>query len=403
MATLISLVQRIAADIRGRAPLTHMHTISDVTGLRTELDELDAPHRTAPPAGLKVVPLVMTTGNSARESDLPERGLRLPMRWEAPVYRWRLHVRNWNPRLSQAKSGAMSLTGVWVADHDGDGAISNVVPVHPGSAMPSDGSEWVSAWSDVPLGRGADRMLVIGYSGDATAAPYNLIGGSWQTVAAADAAVPGAAVVASDRTPLDVWIEAETPASTPVIAGVGDSLTAGVGATLPVYDSWVAQYARSVGALPMVVAHSGDDVPGFLWHKEKWQRFSSLARADAVVWALGSNDIHSARTLAQIQDYFETLFPLIEEHIGAVAYAVTVPPRNGWGTEKEAKRAAWTDWLVSRPQIRGTLDFASVMSDDGDTIRPEFDSGDGTHFNTAGYTAQAASITTPLTAIGATA
>lgn len=382
-------VQRLELGIAGRSLVGHDHDD------RYQLIGSGAAGSSLSPAGLKTVALALTTGNSRVESGLTERGLRIPLRYNAPLYRWRLHVRNWNPRLGEAKTGAVTVTGAWVANHTGSGAISSAVRVLDAVTLPADGSEYVSPWLSAPLGNDAERALLLGYTCGASTAPYSLIGGSWQTASAADAANPAASVTRADRTPLDIWIEAETPAGVPVIAGVGDSLTAGVGATLPVYESWVAQYARTLGGLPMIVAHSGDTMGGFLSNREKFTRWTGLAPADAVVWALGSNDL-SSRTVAQMQTDFPTLLPLIENAVGPVRYAATVQPRNGWGADMEAKRAEWNAWLAARPQLRGILDFAAVVSTDGDTLIPAYDSGDGTHLSTAGYAAEAASITVPL-------
>lgn len=351
------------------------------------------------PAALKVVPLALTTGQTQANSGHTARGLRFPIRFNAPIHRWRLHVRNWNPRLGQVKTGALSITGIWVGDHSGDGQPGNSRRLIGASSTPADGSEWVSPWLTEPIGGDVDRLLCIGYYGAATGGPYALYGGSWQTAAAGSAGLDGATVTRHATTPLDIWIEVETPADTPVIAGVGDSLTVGVGATLPVHESWVSQYARRVGGLPMHIAHAGDSLEGFLAvNPEKVTRWANLARADAVVFGLGSNDISGPRSLTQLQADYAALSPVIEAAVGPVRYVSTIQPRGSWDETRESKRAQWNEWVSARPGIRGVLDFASVVSTDGDTLLPQYDSGDGTHLNTAGYLAESASITTPLTA-----
>lgn len=356
-----------------------------------------APDASAATAALKVVPLALTTGHTQVESGHEARGLRFPIRFNAPIHRWRLHVRNWNPRLGQVKTGAVTIGGIWIADHAGNGVTANPRNVMGSASMPSDGSEFVSPWIDEPIGGDVERLLCVGYYGSASIAPYALVGGSWQTEAAGAAGNPGAAVTRHQTTPMDVWIEAETPASTPVIAGVGDSLTSGVGADMPVFDSWVSQYSRRIGGLPVHHSHAGDSLLGFLSvNPGKVTRWADLARADAVVWGLGSNDVSSTRTVAAMQADFDALRPIVEANIGPVHYVSTVQPRAHWDAAAESKRQSWNTWLTERPGVRGVLDFASVVSADGDTIRPEYDSGDGTHLNTAGYAAQAASISTAL-------
>ena len=54
---------------------------------------------------------------------------------------------------------------------------------------------------------------------------------------------------------------------------------------------------------------------------------------------------------------------------------------------------------VARPRRSGgTRRVAAAISTDDDTITPAYDSGDGIHLTTAGYTALANAITRPITA-----
>ena len=356
----------------------------------------EAVPRLGTPGAVKVAPLALTTGQSVAPYNT-ERSVRVPLRFNAPVGRWRLHVRNWNPRLGLVTAAPVDFTGLWIADTPGNGAISGTpTQLRTAWSTPADGSGWVSAWFDAPIGDDTDRLLCFGYS--TATQPPALTGGSWQNADPAQA-ISGAAHGRASLTPFDLWIEAETPASTPVIAGVGDSLTSGTGASLPVHESWVSQYARRVGGLPLHMSHHGDSMYGFLTvNSDKVTRWDHLAKADAVVWALGSNDIADGRTLAQMQADYATLRTTIEKAVGPVEYVATVQPRNNWGAAQEAARDAWNAWLTSRPEARGVFDFAAAVSADGDTIRPEYDSGDGAHLNTAGYAAEQATITTPIAA-----
>lgn len=347
------------------------------------------------PGSQKVVPLALTTGYTSSPAS-KSRSARIPMRYNADLGRFRVHIRNWNPRLGTVVAAPVNFTGLWLANTPGGGAITGT-PVQLASAFttPADGNEWVSDWHTAPLGGNVERLLCYGY--ETAQAPWGLTGGSYQAAGSASA-ITGT-VSRAQITAFDIWIEAETPASTPVIAGIGDSLTAGVGAKLPMHESWLSQYARRVGGLPMHIAQSGDSMRGFITvNNAKYTRWKHLAHADAVVWALGSNDVAGTQTLDVMKQYYGTLAPIVERDIGPIRYAATVPPRNGWDAAAEAKRAEWNAWLTARPEMRGVLDFASVVSADGATLRPEYDSGDGTHLNTAGYTAEQASITALLAA-----
>lgn len=344
---------------------------------------------------LKVAPLALTTGYTGSAAST-SRSARIPMRYNAELGRFRVHIRNWNPRLGTIVAAPVNFTGLWLADTTGGGAIAGTPRQLRGAfATPANGDEWVSDWYDAPLGGNIERLLCYGY--DTTQAPWALTGGSYQA-AGSTSAITGA-VSAASLTAFDIWIEAETPATTPIIAGIGDSLTAGVGATLPMHESWLSQYARRVGGLPMHIAHSGDSMRGFITiNNTKFTRWKHLARADAVVWGLGSNDIAGTFSLATMQADYGTISAIVERDIGPIRYVTTVQPRNGWDAAKEAERTAWNAWLTARPGLRGVFDFAAVVSTNGDTLIPAYDSGDGTHLTTAGYAAEAASITTPIAA-----
>ena len=346
-------------------------------------------------AALKVAPLALTTGYTGTAAST-SRSARIPMRYNAELGRFRVHIRNWNPRLGTIVAAPVDFTGLWLADTTGAGAIAGTPRQLSGAfTTPSNGDEWVSDWYDAPLGGNIERLLCYGY--DTAQAPWALTGGSYQA-AGSGSAITGA-VSRATLTAFDIWIEAETPATTPIIAGIGDSLTAGVGADLPMHESWLSQYARRVGGLPMHIAHSGDSMRGFITiNNAKFTRWKHLARADAVVWGLGSNDIAGAFNLATMQADYGTISAIVERDIGPIRYVSTVQPRNGWDATKEAQRESWNAWLTARPGLRGVFDFASIVSNDGDTLIPAYDSGDGTHLNTAGYAAEADSITTPITA-----
>lgn len=359
------------------------------------IDGAPEPPELTQPATLKVTPLALTTGQSNALHNAAQ-SVRVPVRFNAPLVRWRLHIRNWNPRTGTVTAAPVDFTGLWLADTSGAGTVTGTpTQISPAFTTPANGDEWVSDWVDTPLGGDVERLLCFGYT--STAQPPRLIGGSYQNHDPAQA-ISGAAHGANSVSPFDMWIEAETPATTPVVAGVGDSMTSGTGATLPVHESWVSQYARTIGGLPLHLSHHGDSMSGFLGlNSGKVTRWDHLARADAVVWGLGQNDLGDGRSFEQMKADFATLRPIVEAAVGPVHYVSTIQPRNSWDASQEADRIAWNAWITAQG-FRGVLDFASVVSADGDTIRPEYDSGDGGHLNTAGYAAEAASITVPLTA-----
>lgn len=351
-----------------------------------------------PGSGFKVVPLALTVGGGG--SDAPTTGAtRIPLLFKAPITRWRLHVRNYNPRYTTpARTGAVSFSGVWLGDHAGAGACT-APPTQLVDAFTTaaDGSDWVSPWLTAPIGGGVERLLSFGY--DAPSAPWYLPGGSWRGSDPADAsAAAPSGLVRQVSTPFDIWIEAETYAGTPVIAVYGDSLSAGVGADLPVFDSVVSQYARLHGALPVHYAASGDSMAGFAdVDAYKGARWAALARPDACLFAMGSNDLFSGVALSVAQAAFTAAMVFVRKRISENVYLANIMPRTSVTGAAEDVRRAYNTWLLSLPGgARDLFNFAGSISTDDETITPEYNS-DGIHLTAAGYAANAGAITRPVT------
>lgn len=269
--------------------------------------------------------------------------------------------------------------------------------IHGAFTSPADGSEWVSPWINRPLAAGTEYLLSYGFTAAAGQEFYYHVGRSWGTATAADAnAVTGPP---GTGLPLfDVWIEAETPATTPTVASIGDSISCGVGATNPVRDSWLSMYARGRGALPVHYGGSGDALStstDATW--QKWTRWASLARPDAVIFALGSNDIFTGSTLAQTQAGFATVAALVRERISPNIYLATVTPRTNVTGVQEDVRRQYNTWLRTLPGgARDVFEYGEAVSTDDETITPAYDA-DGLHFTTAGYEAMASAISRPIT------
>lgn len=356
--------------------------------------------RAAIPAssGFKVTPLALTLGIGAQEG-YTTRHYRLPLNFAAPVPRFRVHIRNWNPRFGTARTGAVTFTGLWLGKHAGGGAFTAAPEqLRGGFATPEDGSDWVSSWFHSPTGKLDDYLLSFGYT--APAAPQGLVGGGWNTADPADASAVAPALLANVWAPFDIWLEAETPATTAVVAVLGDSLSSGVGATLPVHDSTLSQKMREVGGLPYHIASSGESMFGALTiNPSKVTRWAGLAKPDAVLWAIGSNDIADGATLATLQQRFTDLLPAIQT-LSSTVYLANIMPRTAWvaGGPEETTRRLYNQWLDSaRPgAARDYFNFAASVSADDENILPQYDSADGTHLNTAGYAANSAAIVRPM-------
>lgn len=359
---------------------------------------------TPTPGAHKTVPLALTVGGGAATFTMTTGAARLPISYAAPVTRFKVHVRNFNPRWPNVYAGAVSLTGLWVGEHDGAGKfVGTPTRVAVAASTPSDGTEWTSEWVTYPLDPGKKYLLAYGWT--ATAATQTVVGGGWTTPAPADATSSNAALTRRGTMPLDLWLEAETPASTPVIAALGDSLSAGVGATLPVYDSVISQYARARGALPVHYAMSGTDAGAWTSPSDhKWTRWDGygLARPDAVLVSMGNNDAFTGSSLAKLQSDYTTLVSLAKTKLSPNLYATTLLPREGvTGAPEDTRRAfnAWLTGTTGRRLARDVVNIVPVVSTDDETLIDALDA-DGIHLKTAGYTAVKDALPSTLLPVG---
>ena len=352
-----------------------------------------------PGSGLKLVPLPLTTGNS--EGDAAVTGTaRMPMKWAAPVFRARVHIRNINPRGSIVRTGAVSFTGLWLGKHNtaSEGTFTSTPrKICNSFSTPADGGEWVSPWFAYNNTVNVEDLLSFGYDATGTTVA-SLQGTTWTN---ADPAVAGTTAPTMTRgsTPFYVWIEAETYATTPVIASIGDSLSVGVGSSKPRQDSWLSQYCATKGALPVHYGSSGDSMA--LWQdtaQYKWHAFDGLARPDALIWSMGSNDLFGGTSAAATEALFLAIIEQAKASFSKNLYLTSITPRTSVAPgSMETERRTYNTWLKTLPGgAREVFDFVTPISSDDETITPAYDS-DGIHLTTAGYGQQITSIVTPVT------
>lgn len=374
--------------------LVRLATVSDVeqaiAAIRTA--------RAGTGSGFRTVPLALTRGNSGGDAPT-EATVRWPVNFSAPITRWRLHVSNHNPRYGTARGG-VTITGVWLGADAGSGSFeTGYGKVSDGGVVPADGGEWVSPWQSSPIGGGVDRLLSLAYVADA--APWLIQGGCWRSNQRSHGGLQAPALTRSQTSPLDVWIEAETWATTPVIAAAGDSLTVGQGATFPVHDSWLSTYCRAHNALPIHYAHSGDTMAASLDPSAyKWTQYAGTTPPDSLVWAIAGNDIFGGATLPDLKSLHASYATVLATVCpGGALYAATVLPRTATTGDMETVRRQYNAWLAQGPDgIRDLFDFAGAVSSDDETIQPAYDSGDGTHLTTTGYQALSEAIVRPISA-----
>ncbi|MDR0416911.1 MAG: GDSL-type esterase/lipase family protein, partial [Propionibacteriaceae bacterium] len=121
----------------------------------------------------------------------------------------------------------------------------------------------------------------------------------------------------------------------------------------------------------------------------------SLAGVTEVVVSEGSNDIFLGADPEQLAGDLSQLAARIHAH-GARAVVTTIVPRVGgyqWDSQREDRRRQANAWIRGQSVFDAVLDLETVLDDPASPgrLRPEFDA-DGTHPNSAGYQAMAASV-----------
>ncbi|WP_374562097.1 SGNH/GDSL hydrolase family protein [Ideonella sp.] len=219
----------------------------------------------------------------------------------------------------------------------------------------------------------------------------------------------------------DVEVAAGASARTLVV--LGDSLTDGIGSTPDHPARWSDALAERLQADPALasigVANKG--IAGNRILRDGTDPFigpSTLARLERDVlsqpglgWVLllqGVNDITASDMLpapqeqASAEQIIDGMRAVIARaHAGgAQVWGGTLMPRTGaegrWAQTPtaEAKRQAVNRWIRGSKAFDAVVDFDLAVRDPAqpDRLRPDFDSGDHTHPNDAGYRAMAAAV-----------
>src|SRR5690606_22064140 len=270
--------------------------------------------RTAPVGGFKTAPLALTLGYGGAQAS-GSGTTTVIQHMPVAAQRVQLHLRNWNPRYNMADSAAVDLSQVAIGLHAGGGSAASWTP--PPAVTGSTGADgYLSGWLDVPEAwRGQDVVVRYAWSGSAV---QRTIGTGWENG------------TRNDTPALFAWLEVEVPSSTPVVAAFGDSLSSGVSSSRPVVDSWIDQYARGIGAVPVHWSASGDKAAG--WPSDaqrKWGMYGwDVAAPDALVYMMGSNDLaESSITAWEMQSRTLAAVASIRARITPNVYAGTLLPR----------------------------------------------------------------------------
>lgn len=353
-------------------------------------------------SGFKLVPVSVTLdgngGSSATTRTAREE--RLPITLHAPVHRAQLYIGNQNLRSNERFAGALNITGVWIGKHAGNGNFDGAPTQIQGAfSTPADGTAWRSKFFSYPFEPGVEYLVNFGINAATGQQFFYHNGQSYASDNPANAGQIGHGAAGTARSVLDVALIVETPVTTPVIATLGSSTSVGTGADLPVSQNVAARLAARLQALPMHYGGAGDtmaNASNFGW--ERWTRWADLAKPDAVIDMMGPNDtFESGMTLATFQARRAALTSYVTQHLSTNHYLTTITPRTNTTGAPEDLRRQINAWMESLTSVRDVFDFAAAISADDETVRPEYDSGDGYHFNTAGHEALAAAVNRPVT------
>ncbi|GAA1714400.1 GDSL-type esterase/lipase family protein [Brachybacterium phenoliresistens] len=337
--------------------------------------------RTASGGGFKSAPLALTLGYGGAQTTGSGTTV-VVQHMPATAERVQLHLRNWNPRYAMADSPAVQITATAIGLHNGAGGSAAWTP------LPAEGpTEYASGWVAVPEAwRGQD--VAVRYSWSSTGTIQRCIGTGWTNGA-------------KDNTPpMFGWLEVEVPASTPVVAAFGDSLSSGVSSSRPVVDSWIDQWARENGAVPAHWSHSGDKAVNWpASAQQKWGLYGwDIAAPDALVYCMGSNDLSEAGiTFADMQTRIADTVSQIKRQITSSVFAATILPRTNQpaGSTFETVRRQVNTWLPESGLVRDVFAFAAAVSSDDENLDPAIDA-DGVHLTSAGYKRLADAIARPI-------
>lgn len=340
-------------------------------------------------SGYKVVPAAYTLPGATMTQTVAEGSVRWARKFRTAPRRVRVHVTNANPFGSNGS--ALTSVEIRLGRGDTSGGLTNQVVALSGATIPAAGAELVTPWTYVSVGDGEHLGVSIGWNGDATTTQQLNYGGGWvHSARASNSNTTGTNWTFSKTTPFYVWIEAEIPADVPVIAGLGDSITVGTGAAVPVEESWLSMYAYDRGNWPVHMAQSGSSHNH--WTADTDARWAKLYPGinlpkivDAVINQLGRNDFTDTATFAEVQAEANALVPVVAKRLGGPMYYGTITPYHAEGSTKLAARTEYNNWIRTVPNgVRGVFDQAAAIGTaDGTAIATEFN-GDGLHPSTAG-------------------
>lgn len=328
--------------------------------------------RLMPAAGgaVKTAPLALSTGFGGRSTS--GTGTTSVIQYLHPfVSRAQLHLRNWNPRYTNADKSPAALTNVRIGRHTNNGHGTDWID------LPSGNTAYVSGWTEIPEAlRGGEIVAQYTWSGPEIA---RTLGTAWEKSR-------------TNSPALWAWIELEIPATVPVVAAFGSSTAAGVGADRPVIDSWLGQWTRAHHAVPALWAHSGDKALSWTANAHrKWELYGTgIAAPDAMLYAMGSNDWAEGIETTVLKQRITTTVLEIQQRITPNLYGTTITPRRT-PPDNDGTRLEVNAWLSKSGHFQEVFDFAASVTQPDGSLDPTADK-DGAHMNTSGHARLASAI-----------
>lgn len=325
--------------------------------------------------------------------------------------RWRLRIRNYDIRDDLSYSGQVDFTGVWVGEAEiittGWNGKFAATPTQALTSFTAANlsTEYVTGWVTAAGAQFAAHKLSqisFGYTAAAATSVVRGFAGMYYTANQADAATVAPTMFANEQAVFDIVLEYEANTDAPIHLAIGDSLTVGRHAAsdpgLGMAGSWPVLWGSRTNALVTNGALSGSTLD--TWNSSsalKLTRWAGISW-DAVIVALGTNQIENGSTLGSTQVKVGTTLAAIRAALGATRiYMCTVPPRVFTGDDagKQVIRLAYNAWLMGLPfGIDGAfeIDKPVINPASTNTLDPNVSAGDGTHMNRIGSSKLATAV-----------
>lgn len=302
-------------------------------------------------AGVKLAAVALTTSGPIAISTQTAVHGRVPIKIAVDAYRYRFHFRNYNYRMWTSYPGSLSFLGATIGEAILDGGeVTHNFKSTPESILGPlttnvNAGIWSTPWVNKTMKNNTPYLMGYAYNSPAQN-NFASVGGGWLSSDTSELGSATATMAKTTQLPLDIWMEVEVDADTRIIAYLGDSLTAGVSADLPVYDSWANRHALKQGALPLLYGFSGDGFGGYVNAAQpKLTKWAHLPRPNVLINALGSNNIFQGNEIPTIKTQMKTALDLVTAVTTTNLYHATILPRYEAHAAYEANRKLWNEYL----------------------------------------------------------